>query len=132
MKRSQMGSLTILFTVILLCVTVLSVLSLSTARADLALADRYGDHVAQFYELESQGQQFLMQMQEAARTPGADFTDIDLPACATMQDGQILAVLEQDGLSLTIRLSVSPDTEIQILEWSRQAQWTADTNLTLW
>ena len=53
------GALTLLFTVVLLCLAVLAVLSLATARADEALAKKSLDRLAQEAAAEQAGQEWL-------------------------------------------------------------------------
>ncbi|MEA4966200.1 MAG: hypothetical protein VB055_10300 [Oscillospiraceae bacterium] len=132
MRRTQLGSITVLFSVILLCVAVLAVLCLSTAKADLATAQNYADHVTQFYKVEQTGQQFLAQVDKALQTYGTALTGDELPDGAALEDGEISAVLGADGITLTVRLKVEHDDTYQILEWNRQVTWSENTDLTLW
>ena len=51
--------LALLLTVISICLTVLAILTFSTAGADLRLAEKYAETVRTRYELEIEGQEFL-------------------------------------------------------------------------
>lgn len=55
----RLGWLSLLLTVIILCLATLSVLSFSTARADLALAQKQARQAQSVYALECAGQQWL-------------------------------------------------------------------------
>ena len=61
MKRNhvRLGPFALLLAVISMCMAVLSVLSLSTALADMRLSERYAETVSVRYELEYEGQKFL-------------------------------------------------------------------------
>ena len=61
------GALTLLFTVVLLCLAVLAVLSLATARADEALAKKSLDRLAQEAAAEQAGQEWLAALDAAGR-----------------------------------------------------------------
>ena len=55
----KLGPLALLLTVITICLTTLAILTLTTARADLRLAEKYADTVAARYELERMGQAII-------------------------------------------------------------------------
>ena len=102
----KLGPLALLLSVICLCLSVLAVLTFSTARADLALAERYAQTVQTRYALEAQGQTFL-----ATARPG------------TVQE------FEQDGM----RLTVAVDETGAVTRWTMEKQWTqAETIGGLW
>ncbi len=58
----RLGPLALLLTVIVICMTVLGLLAVTTARGDLSMARRYADSVEKRYGLEAQGQAFLQQI----------------------------------------------------------------------
>lgn len=61
----RMGMLNILVVVIALCLAVLSVLALSTARAGAALSERQAANVTETYAVESVGEELLAHLDEA-------------------------------------------------------------------
>ena len=61
----RLGWLSLLLTVIILCLATLSVLSFSTARADLALAQKQARQAQSVYALECAGQQWLAELDAA-------------------------------------------------------------------
>ena len=127
-RRAQPGSITILFAVILVCVTVLAVLCVSTARADLAMAENFADATAKAYAVEAEGQRWLSRV-DAALAAGTA-----LPEGTSEENGEIAAALSGDGVTLNIRLRPLDGAQkrYEILAWSRQAEWTQDTQLDLW
>ena len=120
----------ILFTVTLLCVTVLSALCVATVKADRAMTERYADTVKEIYRCESRGQRCLAEADEAFED-GAWNMD-RLPAWARVEDGVLYGEIEGDGWDLC--MAVAPDGEggTEVTQWTKRALWEEDTSLTLW
>lgn len=131
-NRVQFGSVTILFTVILVCVSVLAVLCVATARADLAVAENYADNITGRYACESAGQTWLSQVDEALRTYGPQAAEAQLPSDTEVKDGVISTTVLGDGMELSIRIRPLAGGGYQILTWEMQAQWNENTELKLW
>ena len=102
----KLGPLALLLTVVLICLSVLAILTFTTARADLALAERYAQTVQTRYDLERQAQEFLV----------------------TAQPRDSLA-FEENGM----RLIVSLDDEGRVSRWTLERDWVqSDTIGGLW
>jgi hypothetical protein len=132
-KQLRLGSITLLFTVILLCVAALAALSAATAHADLAVTEKYRARVQDMYAAESAGQEWLAAVDAAIAAKGAALTATDLPA-GTSLDGDVLSaqLVQESGctLSVSVRRTESGYT---ILRWENTAQWTEDTDIgSLW
>ena len=107
--------LALLLTVISICLTVLAILTFSTAGADLRLAEKYAETVKTRYELEIEGQEFL-----EANTSRAAETETGI----TLSKGQS---------ELHIQLCPDGTDGFRILEWRHERQWTEDTDIgNLW
>ena len=91
--------LALLLTVITICLAVLAILTFATARADLALAERYAQTLKDRYELEKAGQQYL--------------------AWGEL-DGE--KVFEKDGM----RLTVIVDENGNVTCWTVEKEWVED------
>ena len=120
----------ILFTVTLLCVTVLSALCVATVKADRAMTERYADTVKEIYRCESRGQRCLAKADE-------DFEDgawnMDrLPAWARVEDGVLYGEIEGDGWELCMAVAPDGEGETEVTRWTKRALWEEDTSLTLW
>ena len=89
----KLGPLALLLTVISICVTTLAILTFTTARADLRLAEKYAQTVETRYALERQGQEFLHELSE---TDPADYGLMDWERDAA---GIYWTDFEQDGAS---------------------------------
>ncbi len=120
----KLGPLALLLTVISICLTTLAILTFTTARADLSLAEKYADTVKTRYELETRGQEFL---QEAKKTSSLS----SLPG-VTIEDGVYYKELTLDGSILRIGLADYGDG-VQVVEWRHEKEWTPDTDIgNLW
>ena len=109
----RLGPLALLLTVISICLTVLSVLSFVSARADLALAEKYAQTVKTRYELETEGQEYLR--------------DAALSGSRAAEK-----VFEKDGSKLSIELRPSGNGFI-ISKWLHEKEWEPDESIgDLW
>ena len=105
----RLGPLALLLTVISICMSTLSMLSYANAQADLRLAQRYAETTRIRYELEKEGQQYLL----AYRQGG-------LPA---------ETVLEKEGYKLHILLNGQGEP----LLWKIEREWEETTEIPdLW
>ena len=98
----RLGPLAFLLTVIAIAMSVLSVLTFSTARADSALANRFARTVRTRYSLEKEAAQMIKERSDEGK--GFEFT------------------LEKDGYVLHVRLNDDGDPEI----WDIHRQWDYD------
>ncbi len=118
----KLGPLALLLTLISICLTVLSVLNFTTARADLALAERYAETVSVRYALEVRGQELLRDLDTAGAMP---------PEMTEDAQGVWRADLEKDGAHLYVGVKRAGDGW-QIVEWRQEKEWQEDTGLDLW
>ncbi len=124
----KLGPLSLLLTVIVLCMTTLSILTFTTARADMRLAEIYADTVRTRYELETRGQDFLAAAERgglAEAAPLADAVERDGALCrASFADAdgfRLEIVLEQKTGGWTVR------------EWTHTRAWEENTEIgNLW
>ena len=96
----KLGPLALLLAVISICLTTLGILTFTTARADLRLAEKYASTVRTRYELERRGQEFL---QELSETDPADYPIL-------------LAVLSMSAKSFRQTLPAEAQTLARLLE----------------
>ena len=120
----RLGWLSLLLTVIILCLATLSVLSFSTARADLALA-RQAQSV---YALECAGQQWLAELDAAlAQAGGTAELDALLPHGTAREGPGVSAVLEgADGRSLSVFAELTADGGYRVIQWQQSAEWAGE------
>lgn len=110
------GVVTILTVLLVLCLTVFSALTLSTARADLALSHRNADTVQAYYAADA----------KAARLY-ADFAGGDAPELET-------SIPMTETQSLYLHLIRQADGSILTLAWRTQAEEETglDDHLPVW
>lgn len=118
----KLGLLALLLTVISICLTVLAILSFTTARADLRLAEKYAQTVSERYLLEAEGQELLAELQDS--DPG--MLDMERDA-----NGVWWTDLEKDGAHLHIGVKKSADGW-EPVAWRMDKDWEEDTELDVW
>ena len=114
----------------LVCLAVLGVLSLVTARAMLATAQKQADYVQQTYELEMLGQQWLSQVETVCSEASSEEELLaELPE-ETRVDGDLLRYVAQNSderqLSIAVQLE---DRQIRVVEWRQVRQWQETENI---
>ena len=123
----KLGPLTLLLTVISICLTTLAILSFTTARADMRLAEKYAETVSGRYALEKEGQAFL---QELSETDPADYGLTDWERDSS---GVWHTVLTQGDRNLSIGFRPNGDQGTEIVEWQHTKSWTEDVSIgQLW
>ncbi len=122
----KLGPLALLLTVITICLSILSVLVLTTARADLRLAEKYAQTVERRYALEREGQKALQSLDDALQNGQA-------PAGFT-RDGSLwrLTLEDDDGARLSIAVEDTGGA-LRVTEWRHDREWDADLTIEgLW
>ena len=128
------GCLSLIVMVVVVCLAVLGVLSLVTARAMLATAQKQADYVQQTYELEMLGQQWLSQVETVCSEASSEEELLaELPE-ETRVDGDLLRYVAQNSderqLSIAVQLE---DRQIRVVEWRQVRQWQETENIgQLW
>jgi hypothetical protein len=135
-KELRLGSITLLFTVVVLCVAALCALTVATAHADEAVAGKYADQVEAYYVAERAGQEWLSQVDAAIAQKGARLSQSDLPEGTALQDGKISAALEPgNSRRLTVELELTDGAQgrYRILCWENAEIWQEEKDLgNLW
>ncbi|MBQ6621414.1 MAG: hypothetical protein IJH75_01080 [Mogibacterium sp.] len=121
----RLGPVALLLTVITICLTTLSILTWSTAGADLRLAERYAETAKIRYELELQGQQYLRDAGEMMET-GDPLTLMD---GVTEADGVFVREFHQDGYTLTVGIRQSENEEPEVASWKLTRDWEQDQTI---
>ena len=118
----RLGPLAILLTVISICLTILAILTFTTARADLRLAEKYAETVQTRYALERDGQRYLSRLNAGAETPPAPD-----------EDGVLRTELERDGSLLHIGLVPDGAGGYETVAWQQEKIWEQDDTIeNLW
>ncbi len=126
----KLGPLALLLAVISICMTTLGILSFTTARADLVLAQKYADTVRSRYELEYQGQMFLSNLNETLTGGGEAGA---LPDTEIDENGVVWKTITQDDYKLTIGIWPDSETGYRVVSWRLLKEWSADETMgELW
>jgi hypothetical protein len=131
-RRVRLGTVSVLFTVVVLCISVLAVLSVATVRADKAMAERYAQQMTERSELENQGQQWLKAVDSALQEKGTALSQTDLPEGTQLDGTQVQTVCTSESRILTITLELNFDGTMpsySITAWDNSAQWEEDTQV---
>ncbi len=117
----RLGPLALLLSVLSICLTVLSVLTLTTTRADLSLTSKYSETVRTRYVLETQGQERIAALYEdgSAALSGWEET----------AGGTYTRTLSENGSLLHMEIRPSEDGAFDILSWRHEHVWEADESI---
>ena len=124
-KRFQVGSVAVLFSVVVLCVAVFAVLTVLTASSDMRLSRQYGEHVRSQYACENLGQQWLGEIDGWIAGKNA------LPDGTEVNENSVQTEIIKETSVLNIRLTLS-GAGYAIDRWSCTAQWQPDEGLKVW
>lgn len=117
----RLGPLALLLTVISICLTILAILTFTTARADLRLSEEYAQTTKARCALEAQGQEYLSRLNQGLET-----------APKTDEDGLCRVELEHEGYLLHIALRPGAGG-YEIASWKSEKIWEqSDTIDNLW
>lgn len=125
----KLGPLALLLTVISICLTTLSILTFTTARADRRLAEKYADTITGRYEQISEGADFLEEAQAAltAGTPLSALPDTHIDA-----EGITWYEPENEDYQLSVGV-ISEQGELQIVSYRIIKTWNEDLDIgNLW
>ncbi len=119
----KLGPLALLMMVVSICLTMLSVLTFTTARADVRLTEKYAETVSIRYELEQSGQEFLARLDSGE---GDLFSGVE-----TDSAGVRWKTFEKDGFLLNIGFTVDQDG-YDVVAWRQEKHWNEDTSVHVW
>lgn len=118
----RLGPAALLLAVIAICLAILAILTFTTARADLRLAEKYADTVRARYALEGDGQRYMAEL--------AALPDTAPPADA---DGVIRVDMERDGYRLRIALEPDGTGGFRTVGWRHEKPWEQEQTIgDLW
>ena len=124
-KRFRIGSVAVLFAVVVLCVAIFGTLTVSTAVTDQRTAQRYGEYVKTLTACQNQGQQWLRAVDDYLSGSGT------LPENTVQNGAELQTTLTEGNVKLVIRLKIT-DTGYEILELRCSADWQPEEDWSLW
>ncbi|MBR0398474.1 MAG: hypothetical protein IJI10_09430 [Eubacterium sp.] len=132
--KIRLGPIAIFLTVIAAVLATLAMLTVATSRADATLAERFAIVTSLRYELETDGNRFLQQIDSSLRTDGL----LELPEGAEQLDnGNVHYNVEKEGYALDVEVAVLPDGSdagnYEVVDWKISKIWKgADPFENLW
>lgn len=122
-RRIRVGSIAVLFTVVVVCAAIFAVLTLVTASSDLRTARSYEQRVEALYECENLGEQWLAQV--SGYLEGLQ----ELPENTWEDQGALGTEITLGPMRLTARVDAATGA---VLEWNCNALWQPEEDLNLW
>ena len=122
-RRIRVGSIAVLFTVVVVSAAIFAVLTLVTAGSDLRTARSYEQRVEALYECENLGERWLAQV--SGYLEGRQ----ELPENTWESGGQLGTEITLGPMQLTARVDAVTGA---LLEWSCTALWEPEEDLDLW
>lgn len=126
-RKSSIASAMVLFAVVFLCISVFALLTVMTARADLAVAGRYADHVADLYDCQTKGQETAALVDAAARADRLE----GLPEGCELSGDEVTVTARENGIECVIRMRLT-DQGAEIVGTKVNTMWQEDDSLNLW
>jgi len=127
-NKSSIASAMVLFVVVFLCITVFALLTVMTARADLMVAGRYADHVADVYECQTKGQETAAWIASMAES-GAKLEN--LPDGCEVNGDEITVTTQENGIECFIKMKIT-DHGAEIAGTRVNTMWQEASGLNLW
>lgn len=125
----RLGPLALLLTVISICMTTLGILSFTTARADLKMAEKYAATVEERYLLEKEGQTFLSEI-GGALAEGVEPEGLEgLFGTEADEEGIFHKKLEYGDSWLSVGFVAVGEGGFRIVEWRIQKDWEPDDGM---
>lgn len=123
-NRFRIGSIAVLFAVVVLCVAIFGVLTVSSAVSDRRAAERYGEHVEVLYACENAGQDWLSEADAYLKGAG------DLPENTEETETTLKTEITRGNMQLEICLN-KINGSYEIAKWRCTARWQPDDSLNL-
>ncbi|MBQ9061625.1 MAG: hypothetical protein IJ121_02170 [Eubacterium sp.] len=129
--KIRLGPIAIFLTVIAAVLATLAMLTVATSRADATLAARFAKVTSLRYELETDGNRFLQQIDSSLRSGGP----LELPEGAEqLENGNVQYSIEKEGYTLDVEVAVFPEADsYEVVDWKISKIWKgADPFENLW
>ena len=124
--KIRLGPIAVFLAVITAVLATLAILTVSTARADAVLAERFAQVTKLRYELEAEGSRFLAEA-DALFAADGETGDADLPEGAALaEDGSLSYYIEKEGYAMTVRVAEDAGGGLDIREWKISKLWEGD------
>lgn len=130
-----LGGSSLLTVFAVLCLTVFALLSLSTVRADLRLAQRSRQAVQDYYAADAQAQEVLARLRTGAPLPeGVSVETVSVDYADHGEEIHSYAVPISDTQELQVEVRIDTADDYEVLRWQvvNTGEWTSDGGLEIW
>lgn len=130
-----LGGSSLLTVFAVLCLTVFALLSLSTVRADLRLAQHSRQAVQDYYAADARAQEILARLRTGEGTPeGVELTAtiVDYPDHGETIYSYAVPISDTQELQVEVRIDTSDDYEVLRWQVVNTGEWNSDGGLEIW
>jgi hypothetical protein len=126
--KMRLGPIAIFFTIVAAVLATLAILTISTSRADVVLAQRFAQTTSVRYTLEADGNRFLAVLAESPGDVAA------MNGVEVLENGNYQYTAEKDAYHLTIEVSQNQDLgTYEVVSWKMSKDWDeSDAMGELW
>lgn len=142
---ANIGSASLILIFIVLCLGTFGLLSLSSAKNDLDLAERNGRSVSGFYRADAEGEAFYAKVDAALReglsknqeNPAPYIQEALGSAWLPQEQCAVMEIGMEEGQALSVRLHLTWENghgEVSILQWKvyNQVEYEIDQDMPVW
>ena len=130
-----LGGSSLLTVFAVLCLTVFALLSLSTVRADLRLAQRSRQAVQDYYAADAQAQEVLARLRTGQSLPeGVLVETVSVDYADHGEEIHSYAVPISDTQELQVEVRIDTADDYEVLRWQvvNTGEWNSDGGLEIW
>lgn len=130
-----LGGSSLLTVFAVLCLTVFALLSLSTVRADLRLAQRSRQAVQDYYAADAQAQEVLARLRTGQPLPeGVPVETVSVDYADHGEEIHSYAVPISDTQELQVEVRIDTPDDYEVLRWQvvNTGEWSFDGGLEIW
>ena len=122
--KIRLGPIAVFLSVVAVVLTTLAILTTATSNADRLMAERFARVTQIRYELEDEGNQYLMEVDEQAMKGRVAVASVDEELT---DDGVLRQTIKKDGYVLEIEIT-KPDSagHYDISKWKITKEWNAE------
>ena len=129
------GGISLLVAFAVLCLTIFALLSLTTVRADVRLADASAEAVRAYYAADCEAQEILARLRNGQVPEGVDWLASSTNADGTPgPDQYAYACPISERQELQVNVIIYPDGSYSVSSWKAAAtgEWEIDESLDIW
>lgn len=130
-----LGGSSLLTVFAVLCLTVFALLSLSTVRADLRLAQHSRQAVQDYYAADAQAQEVLARLRTGEPLPedvSVETVSVDYPDHGEEIHSYAVPISDTQELQVEVRIDTSDDYEVLRWQVVNTGEWNSDGGLEIW